>query len=255
MLLIAAALADEIGVVREFCRDFVRLAPRQLAAWQATLHGTPVYLLKCGIGPERSARNLASFLKLHPVSRIFAYGYAGAADPELRIGDVVIARRAILIAGSPADGTPLERMETAAVWELSPEQFRYPEHDERLSFCFGDIVTSPFILGTSSQKRQLREKFGAAAVDMETAALAGVADNANIPFGCARVITDDTEDRLLAPFSYDPASTTTARALKIVTSGRWISRYGEWTRRTALAKASLHEFLKIFLPDAAAAER
>ena len=45
-------------------------------------------------------------------------------------------------------------------------------------------------------KRSLGERFGAAAVDMESAALARLCHQRGVPFGCLRTISDDLDTPL-----------------------------------------------------------
>ncbi len=81
---------------------------------------------------------------------------------------------------------------------------------------------------------------------METAALARIAASADVPFGCIRVISDETEDTFLAPFSYDPATHVPARARKLINTGM-VRTYREWKSRTAVASNSLTRFLSNYL--------
>jgi hypothetical protein len=52
------------------------------------------------------------------------------------------------------------------------------------------MVTDP------GEKRALGERYGAAAVDMETAAVARACGRAGVPFGCVRAISDDVDTPL-----------------------------------------------------------
>lgn len=226
MLLVIAALSEELRIARELCRG--------------RLGG--VYLLKSGAGPKRASIALSRFLESHQVTKILAFGYAGALDPGLKIGDLVAVRRVVSIGEHAAARTPLECMESEGSWEL-------PTGDlvsVGAEIHCGDVLTSPFIIGDPKQKEILRAKFKTAAVDMETGAFARAASAAGVPFSAIRAITDDAADSFLAPLSY-PASTQAAKATQLIFAGHWVRRYKDWTERASLARQSLRRFLAAYL--------
>ena len=114
-----------------------------------------------GIG----ATKLPAGLGMPPPIGFIMAGLAGALDPSLRIGDVVI------------DDCPGEFLPHA--------QCRA-----------GKIVTSKTIVATPSEKRLLFEKTGALAVDMESAVVRAVAAKLNVPFVSIRAISDAAGESL-----------------------------------------------------------
>ncbi len=221
MFLVIAALAEELLIARK-------------------LASQGIDFLKCGVGPRTAAMNLGRFLKTHAVSHILAFGYAGALDPDLKVGDLVAVRGAASIGENVAPLTPLDQMQIEGRWELDTGDLGHLG-----ARCRGDVLTSPFIIGEPEQKKLLRAKFQACAVDMETAAFARVASAARVPFAAVRVITDEVEDTFLAPLSY-PCSTLAGRAVKIASAGHWLRRYKDWTERASIARESLRGFFATF---------
>ena len=115
-----------------------------------------------------------------------------------------------------------------------------------LHACTGDVLTSPYVLGDPVHKRLLYEKFRAAIVDMETAALARVAASRSVPLSCIRVVSDEAADSFLAPFSYDPSTRLSARARKLAGTG--MARiYRKWKTNTSVARESLGRLLEVYL--------
>ena len=198
--------------------------------------------MKSGVGPKRASIALGRFLQTHQVKKILAFGYAGALDPDLKIGDLLAARRVVCIGERAAPGTPLECMESEGSWELPTKDLACFEPGIR---C-GDVLTSPFVIGDPEHKELLRSRFKTAAVDMETGAFARVASAAGVPFSAIRAITDEVEDSFLSPLSY-PARTGTVRAAQVLLAGHWVRRYRDWTERASVARKSLRRFLTAYL--------
>jgi adenosylhomocysteine nucleosidase len=240
MLLIAAALEEELRMARDLCPGCARIASGGVRLWHSQSAGGPVAFLKTGMGPRSaSIKLLAAFEVLKP-SRILVFGYAGALDPTLRVGDLVAVQRTVLLGKDVPRGTPLESMAAGVPIEL----YLHNLGDELRR---GDVVTTPFIIGEPAQKAFLFERFRAAAVDMETAAFALAAQSAAIPLSCVRAITDDAKDEFLAPVSYAPGTSPGGRAFRAITAGNWVRRYKDWTERAAIARRSLRAFLLEYL--------
>ncbi len=199
-------------------------------------------------GPARSGAKLKRLMSdVHP-SRILIVGYAGALNPSLKVGDLVVAGRVSLIGEKPRVSTPLENLELSGSWELAEgQEILQLVKTAGAQMIGGDLLTSPYIIGEPRQKESLFRRFNADAIDMETAALARIAVPAGIPVSCVRSISDEAQDEFLAPFSYDPHSGPIGRAAKVVTAGNWIRRCRDWRERAAVARASLRKFLEVYL--------
>ncbi len=247
MRLFVAALAQELEIMHSLCPGCVRLAPRSLGAWVGTHAAGDLFLMKSGIGPKTAAAKLQRFLQSHKVTEILVFGYAGAMEPDMRVGDLFAVRRVISIGQNAATGTLLDRMEYDGQWELADIDLTEKQRNQTIHR--GDLITSPWIIGTPEQKRILRERFGAGAVDMETAAFAQVAATAGIPCRAVRAITDTADDQLLAPVTYDPTLTLAGRTKGLILAGKWVHRYREWTDRTVVARESLRQFLAGYLTN------
>ena len=100
---------------------------------------------------------------------ILSCGIAGALAPTLGPGDVVI----------DGDVSVVDRLAKA---------LPHAHH--------GGIVGNDTIVAAAVEKRRLRERTGALAVDMESHVAARVALRKNLPFAALRVISDRAEDDL-----------------------------------------------------------
>src|SRR5439155_24070951 len=97
MLLIAAALAEELRVVLDLCLPKARLPIQGIRGWNVTHGSLPIVALKTGMGPTRAANSLKLFLSNERPAKILVLGYGGALDPSLQLGDLVIGDQCSLL--------------------------------------------------------------------------------------------------------------------------------------------------------------
>ena len=131
----------------------------------ALLRELPV-LVRCeGPGPAR-ANAAAEALIADGAETLASFGVAGALDPRLNPGDLVVATAAIA-----EDGTR---------YEAEPREFGIR----------GAVLTRSQPVASVEEKRRLFAATGALAVDMETASIAAVARRAGRSFVAVRAISD-----------------------------------------------------------------
>jgi adenosylhomocysteine nucleosidase len=249
MLLVAAALAEELNTALNLCASRRKVRCAGVPAWTGTRAGKTLHFLKLGAGPARSAGVLERALAVLKATRILVIGYAGALDPGLKQGDLVVVERADLLS-EDTWGDPLSEMRLGDGWELTgAEDIFLRARAAGLPVHLGTALTSPCIMGAPEHKDVLFRKFHAAIVDMETASLARVAAAASVPLSCVRSISDEARDDFLACLSYDPEANPLQRAAKVVGARRWLSRYSQWRDRSRVARQSLARLLSFFLDD------
>ena len=168
---------------------FRRTRPRRrafpAAPVPAAFHGDAsrtILILETGVGTAAMERALSWLLSGPPLdgaayrpSLVLSAGFSGAVVPGLGVGDLILAS-AVCDAGG-------------RLWPTT-----WPTGDS--SYRRGRLLTVPHILGAPAEKRRLGEQTGAVAVDMETAGVARMCTTAGVPFGCARVISDDVDTAL-----------------------------------------------------------
>jgi adenosylhomocysteine nucleosidase len=115
------------------------------------------------------------------VDALVSWGTAGGLDAALRPGDLILPETII-----PTDG---ELLSVDPVWH------RHMRHRlaGRIPCRTDPIVESHTVLQNPYEKTLLRKRTGAAAVDMESAAMARVARGASLPFLVVRAVTDPAD--------------------------------------------------------------
>jgi adenosylhomocysteine nucleosidase len=147
-------------------------------ALSARLHGNQVLLAANGVGWKRAAAAVDAAHTVFPADAVVSTGFCGALDPQLAIGDVVLA--------------------TCVV---GPES-RYPA----LPITGGSratkglVISTDHVVGSAEEKRTLHQK-GGSAVEMEAAGIAARAQALGLPFFCVRAVTDLATENMATDFN------------------------------------------------------
>jgi adenosylhomocysteine nucleosidase len=122
-------------------------------------------VLVCGgIGSEPARRCAEAIIALYHPTLIYSAGFAGAADPNTKVGDIVVPRYVI----DALDGS-------------------------RIDTGIGEgILVSFAAVADSLQKAKFHAAFNAKAVDMEAAAVAKAAAVREIRFAAVKAISDSS---------------------------------------------------------------
>jgi adenosylhomocysteine nucleosidase len=230
---------------------FVAADPREFSGWVPRWQGVqavslPVNWARAGKWKGRevmavangagSERAFAAVLLSPKPTAVCNIGFCGAADPELRIGDVFTAVEVL-----DASGRGLRKYET-----LVPE---VGEHGiaSLARMATGVAVSIDHVAETAVEKCNLRE-MGASIMEMEAAGVARAAEDLGLPFYCIRAVSDlaneDFENDFNAALGPDGRFSTFRLVMGAMASPR--KRFGELLRlqrRTALAAKQLGDFL------------
>ncbi|HEY7928995.1 MAG TPA: hypothetical protein VID71_03220 [Steroidobacteraceae bacterium] len=180
-------------------RSEARCLPQRGLGSPSTAAGMHLSVLASGMGCLRAAR-AAHRLVREGAGALLCFGVAGALDPSLRCGDIVLASEvicaqplALQLPGMRPTALPAHaRLRTAQLWRA------------RLAAALmrqGPVIESPMLTSSeliceAREKTRLFRQTGAVAVDMESAAVGVVANLHAVPFMVLRVIADTAEDAL-----------------------------------------------------------
>ncbi len=195
-----------------------RLGPFE--ATSGTLEGRPVLVARCGIG-KVNASALAQALLARGAARLVFTGVAGAVDPSLRVGDLVVSSDAVQ---HDVDVTPLgyrpgevpgEPLAWSADERLRRLALEAAAELDGVRVVTGRVASGDQFIADPARVAQLRERFGAACAEMEGAAVAQVCARWKAPFVIIRSISDTADSDAHADFrSFTPLAA--ARAKRVV---------------------------------------
>jgi adenosylhomocysteine nucleosidase len=139
-------------IVAAETREFAGIVKRTAA------HSDPWILVANGPGPRLAAEALDRTLReRRTVDGIVSTGFCGALAPGLGIGDIVVSS---------------------------------PEVTSSRAFVRGEILSLDRVAATAAEKRELRRRTGAIAIEMESAAVAAKAREWGVPFRCIKAVSD-----------------------------------------------------------------
>lgn len=154
-------------------------------------------VVQTGVGPQKACEAARAVLAQQPFALAISSGYACALRPA-RVGDILIGTR---VAAVSAD--------TSA--SLDYVEVEGPERDgwrtalgvnvKSDSASEGDFISLDRIVYRASEKMALAQRTHATGLDMESAALAGEAKSAGVPFLIVRAVSDLAQEELPLDFN------------------------------------------------------
>ncbi|MFF2017558.1 5'-methylthioadenosine/adenosylhomocysteine nucleosidase [Paenibacillus sp. NPDC058177] len=196
---IIGAMEEEVALIKSHLEDIQQLVVAKSNFFTGRLKGKDIVLVQSGIGKANAAMTTTILLERFQVELIINIGAAGALDPGLQIGDVVIAEE---ITYSDVDATvfnyvygqvpqmpasyPVDKQWVALALEGAALI-----HSKR-SVVTGLVTTEDSFIGHSELAVSIRARFPESkASDMEGAAIAQTAYQFGVPFFSVRGISDN----------------------------------------------------------------
>jgi adenosylhomocysteine nucleosidase len=149
----------------------------------ALTNGASVWL--SGMGPA-AARIAAQALADSGATALATFGVAGALEAGLRCDTLLCPERVLDDNGNVY--TPDPDWRASLLQRLASARLSVPET--------GSLLSMPVPLLTAALKIAAHDRYAAAAVDMESAAVAAVARDRNLPFLALRAIVDEVDDTI-----------------------------------------------------------
>ena len=216
---IVAALHDELASVLDLMPDEHKVLVGGREFWVGHLHGQLVVVVLSGIGKVAAATTATLLIERFGVRRIVFTGVAGGLDPEVRVGDVVVAEQLLQhdLDASPifprheVPGYGRSRFDTdrtlshqiaGAVALVLAEAGRFLSRGAVVAFGLqaprlhrGLIVSGDRFVATTAESTALQHELPQAlAVEMEGAAFAQVCHDFGVPLAVVRTISDRADD-------------------------------------------------------------
>ncbi|MES2535555.1 MAG: 5'-methylthioadenosine/adenosylhomocysteine nucleosidase [Pseudomonadota bacterium] len=223
--LISALHQEQAGVIDQLQHQ--QMVTRGMRKYlTGSLWGTECVCVLSRLGKVAAAATAATLIERFDVTHIIFTGVAGSADPQVRVGDIVVAEQLVQ---HDMDCTPLfPRFEiplTGLSRFASEKQLSSQLHDAAAGFIEHDFSTvideesrttfnlvSPRLhhgliasgdefINSGARLLELKEAFpDLLAVEMEGAAVAQICFEFGIPFAVMRTISDDADENSAVDF-------------------------------------------------------
>ena len=199
MIGIIGAMEKEISLLRDKMENMTEQKIGMTRFYQGMLWGKDVCLALCGIGKIHAALCAQAMILHFAPDCIINIGVAGALDKSLDIGDVVIGAYGVQHdMDTTAFGDPLGCIPEINIVELPCDKklmdaMEKAADQQGLHHITAGIATGDQFIAALEKKQMLASHFGAAACDMEGAAIAQVCYEMQVPYGAYRAISDTLE--------------------------------------------------------------
>jgi adenosylhomocysteine nucleosidase len=213
-LVAVLGITSEIGPVEAQLTDSRDVSVRGFVFRRGTLAGRPVVVGRTGTGKVHAAIAATVLISHFTPAALFFSGTAGAADPSLALGDVVVGTAVAHhdIGQQTPNGLQRRGPRHPISGELDGVLLQAPDilvrvarrvagtvklpplHDDAGGssprIVEGVIVTGDVFVANVAQREELRKNLNAAAVEMEGAAVVQTCRYFNVPCLVVRSITD-----------------------------------------------------------------
>ncbi len=201
-LAILTAIPEEIAAFGAHLTETGRESAAGVRVLHGALDGRAVAVAESGIGKVNAAMAAAILMDRFGSGGIIFSGVAGGLDPALKVGDLVIATETIqhdygaLLRGEfevyragalpfPPFRGPLSYRANAGMIAAARGAFA-----DSPDTHFGPILTGDSYLACGATRERLFARFGGRAVDMESGAVAQVAEAFGAPWLIIRALSD-----------------------------------------------------------------
>ena len=184
--------------------------------------GDAVFIEVGGMGRSRAEAAAARLLN-RGASALVSWGIAGGLDPSLEAGTVVVPEVVIDTSGG--------RKQTDAAWRNR----LLTGVGQSVPTSTGPILHAERVVTTPARKRELHDRWDAVAVDMESAGVARVAEDAGGPWLVVRAVADAADHEL--PKSAMKVCDDSGR-LRIAAILGLVLRPGLWPALISLGRAN-----------------
>ena len=196
---IIVAMEEELEQILNIMNDIEEKEISGLNFKLGKIEKKNVVLVKCGVGKVNAARVTQILIDKFNVQYVINVGSAGALNPLLNIGDIVIGEKLVQ---HDFDITQFGKPRGYIDSETEPDKPTFFYSDKNLiakfqnknSVKLGTIATGDIFVSDFKLKHNLREEFGADMADMESAAIAHAARRNNTPVLILRAISDGVKD-------------------------------------------------------------
>lgn len=195
---IIVAMQEELEEIKEYVEDINEKEIRHITFIEGKVEEKNVVLVQCGIGKVNAAMVTQALIDSYNIEYIVNIGVAGALNPMLNIGDVVIADKLIqhdfdITAFGHSKGYITgvgDFIQTDENLKNKLEKLNHNNKDNDYKIKLGIIASGDIFCTDIEMKNKIYSKFDADCVEMEGAAISQVCYLNEIPFVVMRSISD-----------------------------------------------------------------
>jgi len=155
------------------------------------------WLIQTGVGPVAAGTVAGKVLKEQAMSLVLSTGFACALVPA-QVGDLIVGTA---VSSVHAEGTWTMRNDRVLCDGAVCASLLIVAQDAGLVARVGTVVSSGTVVWQAQEKRLLRRLTDATGLDMESAAVAAVAQERGVPMAILRTVSDLVDEDLPLDFN------------------------------------------------------
>ncbi|RUS48346.1 5'-methylthioadenosine/adenosylhomocysteine nucleosidase [Cohnella sp. AR92] len=200
MIGIIGAMQEEIDLLYGQMKDRVEMNRSGIVFFSGSLNNKPVVLCKSGVGKVNAAVYTQVLIDRFSVKSVIFTGVAGAVDPELNIGDIVISTSClqhdvdVTALGYPRGVIPYQE---TSEWKSDEKLSEIAEQAGETVLPgrvkLGKVLSGDQFIADREKVKELYETFGGACTEMEGAAVAQVCAMNGVGFVIIRSMSDKAD--------------------------------------------------------------
>jgi len=181
---IVAALREEIKVIKEVVNPKEEWTINSFVHSRGFYRGWELVLVWSGMGEKNATEATKTLLNNFSPRAVISLGIAGAVDPRLQIGDLIVAQQIRFQHRPQALISADDQLVEAAL-----------RAGQRISIqtYSGQLVTVTQVISSSEEKGRIYRETGALAVEMESGFVGEEATRMGCPFLAIRSISDTAD--------------------------------------------------------------
>lgn len=196
---IIGAMVEEIELLHQNVKNITEVKKAGVTYYAGTLHDIEVIYCKSGVGKVNAAICTQVLLSFG-VDAVWFTGVAGALDPALNVGDIVISSSAmqhdmdVTALGFTKGSIPFQEVSDFAADQALIElaqtagEALFPNRT-----LIGKIVSGDQFIASRDKVKELYEQFAGACTEMEGSAVAQVCAANETPFVIIRSMSDKAD--------------------------------------------------------------
>jgi len=203
---IMGAMPEEVAPILERLDDVQEVNYAKNKYYKAKYKNVDVVVAYSKIGKVFSTLTASTMLQMFACDLLLFTGVAGAVNPELKIGDLIVATKLaqhdldITIFGHPHGYVPEGSVYVESDKDLLALS-KIVASEMGVGLKEGIIATGDQFIASEEKKAFIAETFKADALEMEGASVAVVCDALGVPFFILRSISDSAD--MDAGFNFD----------------------------------------------------
>lgn len=197
---IIGAMEEEIALLRQELQDEETQRHAGITYHVGYFHGKKTVLCKSGVGKVNAAVCTQVLVDRFGADAVIFTGVAGALDPALHIGDIVISRSSVqhdMDATALGYGRGVIPYQDTSDFPSHPELIRLAEEAGERVFpgrcVIGKVLSGDQFIADRDAVRRLHEELGGTCTEMEGASVAQVCHMNDIPHVIIRSMSDKAD--------------------------------------------------------------